>query len=150
MVSQTKRLLQSMMYPETPFQRGLKTNQSILLHPNNYRIKEKKLRSSDYEWVDHVFSSFFKDSDQCICMTQLENNLAFWPIFYPKIKYQIVNMSIYFLFPITAFKTYQSQYRSKCSIRFTRRLIQGKNFEFAAISNFFAGFVGVRDTGCPL
>ena len=30
-----------MVYPETPFQRGLKTNQSILLHWNNHRIKEK-------------------------------------------------------------------------------------------------------------
>ena len=27
--------------PKTPFQRGLKTNQSILLHWNNHRIKEK-------------------------------------------------------------------------------------------------------------
>ena len=43
-------------------------------------------------------------------------------------------MSIYFLSPIV-FKTYQSQYRSKYSIRFTQRFIEGKNFEFSALSN---------------
>ena len=83
-------------------------------------------------------------------MTQLENDLAFRPIFYPKIKYQIVKISIYFLSPIIAFKTYQSQYRSKYSIRFIQRLIEGKNFEFLAMSNFFGGLVGVPDTVCPL
>ena len=51
-------------------------------------------------------------------------------------------MSIYFLFPI-AFKTSQSQYKSKYSIRFTQRLIEGKNFEFSAISNI-SNFVEVR------
>ena len=45
-------------------------------------------------------------------------------------------MSICFLLPI-AFKAYQTQYRSKYSIRFTQRLIEGKNFEFSAILNFF-------------
>ena len=63
-------------------------------------------------------------------------------------------MLIYFLSPI-AFKTYQSQYRSKYSIRVTQRFIESKNFEFSAISNihylnFFAGPVGVRDRRCPL
>ena len=43
-----------------------------------------------------------------------------------------------------------SQYRSKYSIRSTQRLIEGKNFEFSAISKYFAGLIGVRDTGCPL
>ena len=45
-----------------------------------------------------------------------------------------VKISIYFLSSV-AFKTYQSQYRSKYSIRFTQRFIESKNFEFSAISN---------------
>ena len=32
-------------------------------------------------------------------------------------------------------KTYQSQCRSKCSIRFTQRFVEGNNFEFSAVSN---------------
>ena len=36
-----KTSLKDMVYQGTPFQRGLKTNQSILLHWNNNRIKEK-------------------------------------------------------------------------------------------------------------
>ena len=38
---------------------------------------------------------------------------------------------MYFLFPI-AFKTYQSQYRSKYIIRLTQRFKEGKNFGFFA------------------
>ena len=67
-------------------------------------------------------------------MTQLENNLAFWLISAEN-KIQItVKISIYFLSPF-AFKTYQIKNRSKYSIRFTQRFIEGKNFEFSAISN---------------
>ena len=53
-------------------------------------------------------------------------------------------MSIFFLSP------YQSQYRSRNSIRFTQRVIEGKNFEFSDITNFFASPMGVQDSGCPL
>ena len=45
-----------------------------------------------------------------------------------------VKIPIYFVSSV-ALKTYQSQYRSKHSIRFTQRFIEGKNFEFSAISN---------------
>ena len=62
-----------------------------------------------------------------MCMTQLENNLAFWLILTENKIPITVKISIYFLSSI-AFKTYQSQYRSKYSIRFTQRLIEGKNF----------------------
>ena len=55
----------------------------------------------------------------------------------------------YFL-SFIAFKTYESQYSTKYSIRFTQRLIEGKNLEFSAIFNFFTGPVGVRDSECPL
>ena len=43
-----------------------------------------------------------------------------------------------------------SYYCLEDSIRFTQRLIEGKNFEFSAISKYFAGLMGVRDTGYPL
>ena len=60
-------------------------------------------------------------------MTQLENNLAF-RLTLTENKIPItVKIPMYFLSSI-AFKTYQSQYRSKYSIRFTQRLIEGKNF----------------------
>ena len=82
-------------------------------------------------------------------MTQLENNLAFWLILTDNKILITVKISIYFLSHI-GFKTYQSQYRSKYSIRFTQRCIEDKNFEFFAIPNIFAGLVEVRDSGCPL
>ena len=66
-----------------------------------------------------------------------------------KISIYFVKISIYFLSPI-AIKTYQSQYRSKYSIRFTQCFTEGKDFEFSAISNFFAGPVRAPDSGCPL
>ena len=47
-VSQTKTSLQSMVYPETAFPRGLKPNQSILLHWNNHRIKRNKTKK---QWL---------------------------------------------------------------------------------------------------
>ena len=43
-------------------------------------------------------------------------------------------ISIYLLSP-AAFKSYQSKYRSKYSLRCTQPFIEGKNFEFFAISN---------------
>ena len=85
-------------------------------------------------------------------MTQLENNLAFWLILTENKIPITVKVSIYFLSPI-AFKNYQCRSSSKCSIRFTQRFIEGKNFEFSVItniSNFFSGPVGVRDSGSPL
>ena len=84
-----------------------------------------------------------------MCMTQLENNLAFWLILTENKIPITVRISIYFLSPI-AFKTYQRSYRSKYSIRFTQRFIEGKNFGFSDISNFLAGPVGVWDSGYPL
>ena len=62
-----------------------------------------------------------------MCMTQVENNLAFRIIFNENKIPITVKISMYFLSSI-AFKTYQSQYKSKYSIRFTQRLIEGKNF----------------------
>ena len=143
-----------MVYLETSFQRRLKTNQSILLHWNNHRIKGKKIRSGDYERLDHICQSFCKDSNHYLCMMQLENNLAFWLIL-TKNKIPItVKVSIYFLSPV-AFKTYQSQYKSKYSIRFTQSLIEDRILSFLLSQTllsrtFFAGPVGVRDSGCPM
>ena len=68
-----------------------------------------------------------------MCMKQVENNLAFWLILIENKIPITVKISIYFLSHI-AIKTYQNQYRRKYSIRFTQRLIEGKNFEFCAIS----------------
>ena len=76
-------------------------------------------------------------------MTQLENNLAIWLILTQNKIPITAKISIYFLSSIS-FKTYQSQCRSKYSIRFIQRFIEGKNFDF------FADPVGVRDSGCPL
>ena len=89
-----------------------------------------------------------------MCMTQLENNQAFWLILTENKIPITVKISIYFLSPIV-FKTYQSQYRSKYSIRFTQHFIESKNFEFSGISNIhyhelFASPMEVRDSGCPL
>ena len=84
-----------------------------------------------------------------MCMTQLENNLAFWLILIENKIPITVKILIYFL-SFIAFKTCESQYSTKYSIRFTQRLIEGKNLEFSAIFNFFTGPVGVRDSECPL
>ena len=61
------------------------------------------------------------------------NNLAFWLILTGNKIPITVKLSIHFPSPI-AFQTYQSQYRSKYSITFTKHFIEGKNFEFSAIS----------------
>ena len=106
-------------------------------------------------------------------MTQLENNLAF-RLNLSENKIAISKISIYFLSPI-AFRTYQNQYRSKYSIfslllplRLTKvntevntvlglpkalskaRILNFPLSRTYTISDFFAGPVGVRDTGCPL
>ena len=64
-------------------------------------------------------------------MTHLESNLAFWLVLTENKISTTVKISIYFLSPIT-FKTYQSQYRSKYSIRFSQLFTKSKNFEFPA------------------
>ena len=135
-----------MLYPETSFQRR-KTNQSILLYWNNLLKNKKNLKSSDYKRVDHVCQRFCKDSNHCTCMVQLENSLAFRLILTEN-KIAVAVFSPSFLYPI-AFKTYQSQYRSKYSIQFTQIL----NFPLSrtfAISNLFPDPVGVRESGCQL
>ena len=83
--------------------------------------------------LETIGQSFCKDSNHYMCMAQLENNLAFWLVLTENKIPSTVKISIYFLSPI-AFGTYQNQYRSKYSIRFTQRFIKGKNFEFSAIS----------------
>ena len=62
--------------------------------------KRKKPRSNDYKRVDHVCWSFCKNSNHCMCMTQLENNLAFWLILTENKIPITVKMSIYFLSPV--------------------------------------------------
>ena len=87
-----------------------------------------------------------------MCLTQLEKNLVFWLILTESKILITVKISIYFVSPI-ALKTYQSQYRSKYSVSFTQCFVEGKNFQLYqtfAISNFFTGPAGVRDSGCPL
>ena len=84
-----------------------------------------------------------------MCMTQLEKNLAFWLILTENKIPITVKISICFLSPI-AFKTYQSQYGNKHSFRFTQRFVEGKNFEFSAISNFFAVPWEITDVHCSL
>ena len=66
-----------------------------------------------------------------MCMTQLENNLAFSFILTKN------KIPMYFLFPIT-FKTYQCQYRSKYSIIFTQCLIEEKNFEVCYLEHWLS------------
>ena len=60
-------------------------------------------------------------------MTQLENNLASWLILIDNKIPITVKILIYFLSRIT-FKTYESQYRNKYSVRFTQLCLEGKNF----------------------
>ena len=60
-------------------------------------------------------------------MAQLENNLASWLILIDNKIPNTVKILIYFLSPI-AFNTYESQYRSKYSVRFIQLCLEGKNF----------------------
>ena len=57
----------------------------------------------------------------------LENNSASWLILIDNKIPITVKILIYFLSRI-AFKTYESQYRSKYSVRFTQLCVEGKNF----------------------
>ena len=96
-----------------------------------------------------ILKSFCKDSNHCMYMTQLKNNLASWLILTDNKIPITVKILVYFLsLSRIAFKTYEIQYRSKYSVRFTQLCVEGKDFEFSALLNSFAGTAGVWVSRC--
>ena len=114
---QTKTSVKNMMYP--------------VMKPSSIEIGNALNISQNFCLFhgvgNNMLKSFCKDSNHCMYMTQLENNLASWLILIDNKIPLPVKILVYFLSRI-AFKTYESQYRSKYSVRFTQLCLEGKNF----------------------
>ena len=97
---------------------------------------------------------FLQRFEYCMCMTQLENNLAFWIILTENktpvtVKYRHI-FSLLLSLSLTKGNIEVNTGLGVPNLLLKARILNFLLSRTVAISNFLAGLVGVQDSGCPL